>query len=444
MKTIKGNVFPRKLDEALPLATRAKNVWIEDDRGQRYIDASGGAIVVNLGHGRKEIAQAVYDQIISHHYVHPTMFTTPAVEELGRRLAQLAPGNIGRFYFMTSGSEAVETAVKLARQIHLANNHPDRIKVISRWKSYHGLTLGALSVTGRTIFRKPFSPMLDAFNEHIPPPYCLRCSYGLTYPDCELRCAIALEELILNLGPETVSAFVGETVSGGTLAAYPPPNGYWPAIRKICDRHDVLLILDEVMCGMGRTGHWFACQHEHVVPDIITMGKGLSGGVIPFSATGVKERYFEAVRQSGDGFAHGGTYSHHPVGAAAALKVLDIIERESLIERVQEYGLFLGGTLHERLNDIAAVGHIRGIGLMWGIELVADKNTLAPFPRSTKITEKLWDALFAKGIIVYKSTGLAGIDGDALIVAPPFVIEKSDIVKVAESLRQVIKEVIKV
>jgi adenosylmethionine-8-amino-7-oxononanoate aminotransferase len=197
------------------------------------------------------------------------------------------------------------------------------------------------------------------------------------------------------------------------------------------------------MCGMGRTGLWFACQHEHVVPDIITMGKGLSGGVIPFSATGVKECHFDAVRQGGDGFAHGGTYSHHPVGAAAALKVLEIMEKENLIERVQEYGYFLEETLHDRLNDMAAVGHIRGIGFMWGIELVADKKTLAPFPRNAKITEKLWDALFAKGIIVYKSTGLAGIDGDALIVAPPFVIEKSDIVKVAESLRQVIKEVIK-
>jgi len=442
MKSISGNVFRRRLDAPLPTATGAKGVWIEDDQGRRYLDASGGAIVVNLGHGREEIARAVYDQILSHHYIHPTMFTTPAVEALGERLAPLAPGSIERFYFMTSGSEAVETAVKLARQIHLANKRSERIKVISRWKSYHGLTLGALSVTGRTIFRKPFAPMLDAFNEHIPPPYCLRCSYDLVYPDCELRCARALEELILNLGSETVSAFVGETVSGGTLAAYPPPEGYWPTIRKICDRYNVLLILDEVMCGIGRTGRWFACQHEQVVPDIITMGKGLSGGVIPFSAAGVQERHFDVVRQSGDGFAHGGTYSHHPVGAAAALKVLDIIEREHLLERVREFGHFLEDTLHDRLNDLAAVGHIRGLGLMWGVELVADKNTLAPFPRSARITEKLWDALFAEGIIVYKSTGLAGVDGDALIVAPPFVIEKPDIIKVADALRRAIKKVI--
>lgn len=417
-------------------------VWIEDDQGRRYLDASGGAIVVNLGHGREEIARAVYDQIISHHYIHPTMFTTPAVEKLAERLALLAPGAIDRFYFMTSGSEAVETAVKIARQIHLAKGRPQRFKVVSRWKSYHGLTLGALSITGRTVFRKAFAPMLDTFTEHIPPPYCLRCAYGLTYPECDLRCARALEEVILNIGPDTVSAFVGETLSGGTLAAYPPPRGYWGAIREVCDRHGVLLILDEVMCGMGRTGRWFACQHDGVVPDMITMGKGLSGGVVPFSGVGVQGRHFEAIRRSSDGFVHGGTYSHHPVGAAAALKVLDIIESENLIARVEEYGRFLGTTLHERLHDLGTVGHIRGIGFLWGVELVADKKSLTPFPRSAKVTEKLWDALFAKGIIVYKSTGLAGIDGDALIVAPPFGIEKQDIVKIADALRHVIDEVI--
>ncbi len=441
MTSDSSHVFPRRLDAPLPKAARAKGVWIEDDQGQRYIDASGGAVVVNLGHGREEIAQAIYDQILSHHYVHPTMFTTPAVEALATRLAKIAPGNIDRFYFMTSGSEAVETAVKLARQVHLANGQPERFKVISRWKSYHGLTLGALSVTGRTIFRAPFAPMLDTFTHHISPPYCLRCSYGLTHPDCNLRCARALEETLLNIGPQTVSAFVGETVSGGTLAAYPPPKGYWRAIRDICDRYGILLILDEVLCGMGRTGRWFACQHDEVVPDIITMGKGLTGGVIPMSAVGIAGPHFEAIRQSPGGFAHGGTYSHHPVGAAAALKVMDIIESEDLIQRVERYGLFLGATLKDRLHDLPWVGDIRGIGFLWGVELVADKKTLAPFPREARITEKIWDALFAKGIIVYKSTGLAGIDGDALIVAPPFIMETEDIVRVADTLRQTIKEV---
>jgi adenosylmethionine-8-amino-7-oxononanoate aminotransferase len=282
--------------------------------------------------------------------------------------------------------------------------------------------------------------MLDIFTHHIPPPYCLRCSYGFSYPDCNLHCAQALEETLFNLGPQTVSAFVGETVSGGTLAAYPPPAGYWTTIRDICDRHGVFLVLDEVLCGMGRTGRWFACQHDRVVPDIVTLGKGLTGGVVPLSAVGIAGPHFEAIRQRLGGFAHGGTYSHHPVGAAAALKVIDIIEREDLIRRVEEYGSFLGATLMDRLHDLTWVGHVRGIGFLWGVELVADQKTLAPFPRKARITEKIWDALFARGIIVYKSTGLAGVDGDALIVAPPFIMEKEDIVQVADTLRRTIEE----
>jgi adenosylmethionine-8-amino-7-oxononanoate aminotransferase len=193
---------------------------------------------------------------------------------------------------------------------------------------------------------------------------------------------------------------------------------------------------------MGRTGLWFACQHDEVAPDIITLGKGLTGGVIPMSAVGIAEPHFETIRQSSGGFAHGGTYSHHPVGAAAALKVMDIIEREGLIQRVEEYGAFLGATLRDRLDQISCVGHIRGLGFLWGVELVADPKTLAPFPRQARITEKIWDALFARGVIVYKSTGLTGVDGDALIVAPPFIMNKEDLVQVADTMRHSISEVI--
>jgi adenosylmethionine-8-amino-7-oxononanoate aminotransferase len=440
MNPIGGNVFPRRLDRPLATAARAEGVWIEDDTGRRYLDASGGAVVVNLGHGRREIAEAVYEQILSHHYIHPTMLTTPAIEALAARLARLAPASIERFYFVATGSEAVETAVKLARQIHLANGEPSRTKVVSRWRSYHGLTLGALSVTGRTAFREPFTPMLAPFSEHLPAPYCLRCPYGLEHPSCDLRCATSLERLIVELGPETVAAFVGETVIGGTLAAYPPPRGYWAVVREICDRYGVLLILDEVMCGVGRTGRWFACEHDDVTPDIITLGKGLSGGVVPMAAVGVQARHFDAIRTSGGGFVHGGTYSHHPVGAAAALAVLDIMEREDLVGRVRTVGGFLGDTLRDRLDDLAIVGHIRGLGFLWGVELVADKKTLAPFSRSARVTERLWDALFDAGVIVYRSTRLAGADGDALVVAPPFVMEERDIVKVADAIRRAIKD----
>lgn len=430
-----GNVFPRRIAPVLPVATAARDVWIEDDQGRRYLDASGGAVVVNLGHGREEIARAVYDQILSYHYIHPTMFTTPVVETLATRLAARAPAGIDRFYFMSSGSEAVETAIKLARQIHLSGDQPQRFKVVARWKSYHGLTLGAMTTMGRTLFQAPYAPMLGAFVEHIPPPYCLRCTFGLTHPQCELRCAYTLEETFENLGPQTVSAFVAETVSGATLAAFPPPPGYWSVIRDICDRHGVLLILDEVMCGMGRTGRWFACQHYDISPDIVTLGKGLTGGSVPFSAVGVTEAHFEAVSRSG-GFVHGGTYSHHPTGAAAANTLLDIIQREGLIDRVQTHGPILGEMLSDRLGDLPWVADVRGMGFLWGIELAADKKSLEPFPRSRQVTEKVWQSLFENGVIVYKATGLAGSSGDALVVAPPFVMRKKDMVTVTDAIRR--------
>ncbi len=436
-----GHVFPRRLDPPLPVAVKADGVWIEDQEGRRYLDASGGAVVVNAGHGRKEIAKAVYDQILAHDYIHPTMFTTPVAEALATALAAHAPEGIDRFYFLSGGAEAVEAASKLARQIHLANRRPEKFRLIARWKSYHGLTLGALSAMGRTAFRTPYAPMLaDAV--HIPPPYCLRCSYGLTFPDCRLRCALALEETIVNMGPETVSAFLAETVSGGTLAAYPPPPGYLDAIRRICDTYDVLLILDEVLCGMGRTGRWFACQHDGVVPDLVTLGKGLAGGTVPLSAVGVKGDHFDAVCADGGGFTHGGTFSHHPVSAAAGLALVQILERERLVERVSAKGHRLGEILKSRLDDLAWVGDVRGIGFLWGVELVRDKATNTPFSRKHQTTEKVWQALFENGIIAYKSTGLAGIDGDAIIVAPPFVTATADFVVVAEKLRAAIEQVL--
>jgi len=249
------------------MADKAKGMQLMDTEGNNYLDASGGAVVLNVGHGREEIARAVYDQICKCDYAHPTMFTNSPVEELAKALCKHAPPGIERFYFLSGGSEATETAIKLARQIHLANDRPHRTQLIARWKSYHGLTLGALSAMGRTAFREPYTPLLNQV-EHIAPPYCLRCSFGLSYPSCDCRCAYALEETIQNLGPETVSAFMAETVSGGTLAAAPPPPTYFKIIREICDHYNVLLILDEVMCGLGRTGRWFASEHFNITPDM--------------------------------------------------------------------------------------------------------------------------------------------------------------------------------
>jgi len=432
-----GNVFSRRLDRSLPLATKAKDLWIQDAHGNRYIDASGGPLVVNLGHGRKEIAAAVYNQILNCDYTHPTMFTTSAVEDLATSLAAHSPPGIDRFYFLSGGAEAVETAIKMARQVHLENGRHQRFQLISRWHSYHGLTLGALSAAGRTAFRTPFAPMLKD-GCHIPAPYCLRCSYGLRYPDCKLKCALALGEAIENLGPETVSAFLAETVSGGTLAAAPPPPGYFKKIREICDHYQVLLILDEVLCGLGRTGRWFAAEHYHVTPDLVTMGKGLGGGTVPISAVGILGRHFDAICSGSGCFMHGGTFSHHNVAAAAANTVIGIIEKDNLVDRVHRYGKILGQKLKDALSDHPHVADIRGIGFLWGIEFVRDKTTLEPFPRKEKITERIWQALFERKVLAYSATGFVGKDGDAILYGPPFTISGDQIDFIVDALEQAV------
>ena len=438
---IPGFVFPRRLDRPLPLAAKAEGMWIEDTQGKRYLDMGGGALVVNVGHGRKEIAQAVSQQMKEFSYVHGTLFTSRAVEELSERLAAHAPEGLSRFYYMSSGSEAVETAIKLARQIHLEQGRPNRVNLISRWKSYHGLTFGALAASGRTYFREPFMPLLaDAV--HIPPPYCLRCSYGLTFPECGLRCALALEETILNLGPNTVSAFIAEPVSGATLAVYPPPPGYLRLIREICDRYGVILIFDEVMTGMGRTGRWFASEHWEVVPDLMTLGKGLSSGALPLSAVAVKPEYVETIARGSGNFVHGGSFSHHPVAASAALAVVEILEREGLVERSEEMGRYLGDKLREKLNALPYVLDVRGIGLMWGIELGQDKTALTPFPRKQRVAERVREALFRRGFLLYPAMGMAGKDGDGIIFGPPFIVERSQIDLTIEALPEALVEVI--
>ncbi len=431
----KSSLFTRRLDQPLPLAVEGDGVWITDESGKRYLDASGGAVVVNIGHGRKEIARAVGGQLERLYYAHPTMFTCLPAEELAQALAVHTPDDLNRFYFMTSGSEANETAIKMARQVHQSQGRHDKTVLISRWRSYHGLSLGALAAAGRPAFRMPYMAMLrDAV--HIPPPYCLRCSYGLTHPSCQLRCALALDETIQNLGASVVSAFLLEPVSGATLAGYPPPEGYLALVREICDRHQVLLIFDEVMTGMGRTGAWFAGNRYGVTPDIMTLGKGITGGSLALSAAVVREELYQVLKDGLGGFSHGGTYSHHPVGCAAALAAVRILEGESLVERSAQMGPVLGGELKRALGDSPYVGDIRGVGLLWGVELVADRGTLTPFPRVDQVTERLWQHLFDNGIIVYKSVGLAGSDGDALVLAPPFIITEDQIGQAAAAVKE--------
>ncbi len=433
-----SHVFLRRWDTPLPTAIRGSGIWIEDADGKRYLDACGGPICVNLGHGREEIAKTICSQAGCLEYAHPTMFAVPVVEKLAERLAMITPPGIDRFYFLSSGSEAVEAAIKFARQVHLAAGRKERYRVISRWQSYHGCTLGALSATGKSGMRKAFTPLLSPHAIHIPPPYCLRCHYKLTYPSCKLRCAHALEDAINLEGSETVAAFIAEPVCGATLAAVVPPKEYYRVVSDICSRHDVLLILDEVMTGMGRTGTWFAAEYYGVQPDIIVLGKGLGGGYLPLSAIGCREEQVMSVVDTFGGFTHGHTFSHHPVAAAAGLEVLDIIEREQLLLNVQKMGWVLGELLAP-LTTHPHVADVRGIGLMWGIEFVADQKTSTPFSRSEKVTERLFDALMKAGILVYKCAGVAGHEGDAIMLGPPFIITEDELSLMVCTLREVVE-----
>jgi len=418
-------VFHRRIDGPIPRAVKAEGVWIYDETGKKYLDACGGPICVNVGHGRVEIADAIYRQARELAYVHGTMFTSDPVETLAGRLAVHSPEGIDRFYFCSSGCEANETAIKLARQIHIANGEKDRYRIISRWNSYHGATLGALSVTGKASMRDPFLPLM-APSVHIPPPYCLRCHFGLSYPGCGIRCAHALEEAIWNEGRKTISAFLAETVLGSTIGAVVPPREYYAIIRDICNHHGILLILDEVMCGMGRTGKWLGLEHYDITPDMITLGKGLNGGYAALSAVGCKKEHLDALRNHPGNFIHGHTFSHHAVAAAAALSVVEILEREKLIDQAADRGRFLEQRL-AALSDHVHVGQIRGIGLMWAIELVRNKKSLEPYPRNDRLSERLAEQLKEMGILIYTCTGFSNGDGDAVMLGPPFIISEAEL-----------------
>ena len=486
-------VVYRRMAHLHPLIERGEGVYLWDTEGRRYIDGSGGAAVVNIGHGVAEVVQAMAEQAASAAYVHGTMFTTDALETHSEQLAALVPMPDPRFYYMTSGSEAVETAIKFARQLQVARGEPTREVIISRWGSYHGATMGALAVTGKPKMRTLFAPLFRD-QPHIPPPYCYRCPFepplnppqlwggssveprpnppqpgegssialpqsregsSIGYatqnpkletrnppPACNLACAQALETEILRQGPGRVAAFIAESVSGATLGAVAPPEGYWPLVRQICDRYGVLLIADEVMAGFGRTGRWFAIEHFGVQPDVITMGKGVTGGYFPLSITAVRGADVERIRQVHGDFVHGGTFSHHAVGAAVGLAVLRYLQKNDLVAASAAKGKVLGEKLSAALGELPCVGDIRGIGLLWGVEFVADRATKAPFPPTAHFVHRVADASFDNGLIVYPITGCAdGVAGDLVLVAPPFIITEAQMDEVVRLLREAVLEV---
>ena len=435
-------IFPRSFLKSYPRAVRGEGCFLFTAEGRRYLDASGGAAVVTIGHGVEEIARAMAEQAAQLAYVHSSQFHTAVTDKLAQRILALAPRGMragGRVNFTSGGSEATETALKLARQYWLERGNKKRWRVISRWQSYHGTTLGALGVSGNTRRREPFAPMLPEWG-HIHPCFCYRCPLGLQYPSCNVDCADELERLLEREGTEDVAAFIFEPVVGATLGAVAPPEGYVQRIADICRRRGILLIADEVMSGMGRTGKPFAVEHWGATPDMILVGKGIASGYAPLGAVMVAGHVAETISRGSGTFLHGFTYNAHPVTAAAGIAVLDFLEREKLFARVEPVGQELRAAL-EPLRKYSVVGDIRGRGLLFGIELVHDAKTREPFPPDARIAQRIQEDACEAGVMTYPIQGCAdGTRGDHILLAPPFTITTKLIQMIADALDHAIAD----
>lgn len=435
-----SHVFPRHCHSDLPTAVAGDGCYLIDSNGKRYFDGSGGAAVSCLGHSNTRVRDAIKEQVDKLAFAHTGFLTTEPAEELADLLIAHAPGELDRVYFVSGGSEAVESAIKLARQYHLENGEPERRHLIARRQSYHGNTLGALSAGGNAWRRQQFAPLLVEMS-HIAP--CYEYAERGDSESLEAygqRTAQELEDEILRLGTETVMAFIAEPVVGATLGAVIPAPGYFARIREICDKYGVLLILDEVMCGMGRTGHLFACDADGIAPDILCIAKGLGAGYQPIGAMLCSKKIYNAIAAGTGFFQHGHTYLGHPVAAAAALAVVrEILERD-LVAQVNERGAYLEAELKRRFAQHPHVGDIRGRGLFWGVEFVADRQTKEPFDPSLGLAAKLKKATFAQGLICYPMPGTRdGRVGDHVLLAPPFIASELELSQALDILDKAIE-----
>lgn len=423
-------VFRRIPGTAPPSITRGEGVWLWDTEGRRYLDGCSGAVVVNVGHGRTEVMEAIARQGRQVAFVHGGEFTSPALDDFCARLAALAPRGLDRVYPVSGGSEATETALKLARAYHRLRGRHGKWRVIARRVSYHGTTLGALSMSGHAARRAPYAPLLLDF-PHLDGPDL----YRDPDPHSPANTGAALEAAILAAGADSVAAFIAEPVVGAAGGALTPPPGHFERIREICDRYDVLFIADEVMTGVGRTGHMWGMQHSAATPDLLVAGKGLASGYAPLAAVLASARIHDLFAESDQPFVHGFTYAGHPLACAAGSAVLDIMVRERLAERAAAQGERLDTLLREVAARHPIVGDVRGRGLMRGIELVADRATKAPHPARMTVAARLGEAALRRGLCIYPGGGhLAGPSGDHALVAPPLVVDGAELGELASRL----------
>ena len=431
-----SNIFPRHTNYDLPNAIRGEGCYIIDENDKWYLDASGGAAVSCLGHSDKTVQKAIIEQTEKLSFAHTSFFTSEPAELLANLLAKHSPEGLDKVYFVSSGSEAVESSLKLARQYFVEIGNPEKHKVISRRQSYHGNTLGALAAGGN-VSRRTFFEKLLFETSLISPCYPYRHqTQDETELEYGLRVANELEEEIINLGPENVMAFVAETVGGATAGALTPVIGYFKRIREICNKYNILLILDEVMCGMGRTGSLFACEDEEIIPDILTVAKGLGAGYQPIGAMICQNFIYDAIANGSGFFQHGHTYLGHPVACAASFSVLSKLVNENFPSQVREKGQYLQKNLELHLGQNQFVGDIRGRGLFRGIELVKNRSTKEPFPKKLNIAGKIKKQALDIGLICYPMQGTVdGSKGDHILIAPPFIINENQINKISTKLK---------
>ncbi len=430
-----SHILHRQLRGNYPIAASAQGCWITDQTGKKYLDASGGAAVSCLGHGHPDVLAAMHAQIDRIAYAHTSFFSTEVAERLADALIASAPPGISHAYLVSGGSEAMEAALKLARQYFVEKGEPQRARFIARRNSYHGNTLGALAVGGNQWRRRQFAPLLIDV-DHVSPTYAYRDRHVDESPEqYGERLARELSDAIERVGGRNVIAFVAETVGGATSGALTAPPGYFRRVREICDRHGMLLILDEVMCGMGRTGTLHACGQEGIAPDLMAIAKGLGGGYQPVGAVLIGGRVIDAIQAGSGFFQHGHTYIGHPVACAAALAVQQVMARDKLIERCAQQGARLAVRLSEAFREHPHVGDVRGRGLFQAIELVADRSTKAPFDPALKVHAQIKKAAMNEGMLCYPMGGtIDGARGDHVLLAPPFIISDEEIDLLVERL----------
>lgn len=431
-----GKLFPRSFKTEYLTAVQGEGIYIYDKEGKKYLDGCSGALICNLGHCNEEIIEAVMAQMHKIEFAHTSRWRLDSVSEAAEEMASLAPAGMEYVWFTCGGSEAIEAAVKLARQYYTERDggYSSKSTIISRWNAYHGSTLGTMAIGGSIPRRRIYAPLFKE-NPHIAPHYCYRCPFGLAHPSCDMRCARHLEEVIKRVGPGNVMAFIAEPIVGSSVGALVPPDEYWPLVREICTKYDILLIADEVMTGMGRTGKNFCVNHWGVKPDIIATAKGMAAGYIPTGGVIASNWIAEEIQKGTGAFTHGHTYTGNPLSGAATAAVIKYMKKHKLVENVAALGIKFGEGLKKIGESNPIVGDVRGKGFMWGFELVRDKSAKTPFAKNVDAANVAMKECLARGLVIYPGGGMVdSIDGDNFLVAPPLITTSEQIDELLEKL----------